>query len=197
MQPLCLPSTPPMHQTFSPQSSISADHVAECLAELTGEMVSELKSEIREMVNQVDELISPSSESGRTNSPDAEIEKCRHSESDSALVDLTSFHGVVGGSKLRLKDTRRSTIYSLSSQDSGINLSYQEKDSSPTDIVWRRSSGRENKLCTLVTNKEQDSDLADTLKKLKPRWHCPPKIIWKPTTEVSRVSTFCHYNADV
>lgn len=37
-----------------------SDHVAVYLAELTSEMVTEMKSELREMVNAVDEIISPS-----------------------------------------------------------------------------------------------------------------------------------------
>lgn len=222
LQPLYIPSTPPLQHTFSspnppyfqtmdpslltnsPQSSISADHVAECLAELTGEIVSELKSEIREMVNQVDELISPSSESCRTNSPDAEVEKSRTSECDSSLIDVVEVEslnsiaeGVEDFNKLKFKDARRSTVNSLSSQDSGINLSYHERDSSPADSIWRRnsdgkdkgkkSSSRKLELCTLVTKKEQENELAHNLQKnlAKPRWHCPPKNIWKPTTEVS------------
>jgi len=213
MTPLTIhPSTPPLQRTFSspsscfqtmdpalltnsPNSSISADHVAECLAELTGEMVSELKSEIREMVNQVDELISPSSESGRTNSPDDQTQ--RHSsegESGTDVVEIT-LNPITETAedclKLKLKDTRRSTVNSISSQDSGINLSYHERDASPADS---RTDPRDKKkkggqkmleLCTLVNKQQKESELADTIKEnlTKPRWHCPPKNIWKPTTD--------------
>ncbi|XP_054261315.1 uncharacterized protein LOC128985628 isoform X2 [Macrosteles quadrilineatus] len=191
----------------SPQSSISADHVAECLAELTGEMVSELKSEIREMVSQVDELISPSSESGRTNSPEAEEPRPRLSEEDSSLPDVVEVEslasiaeGVEDCHKLKFKDARRSTVNSISSQDSGINLSYHERDSSPADTIWRRNghtnetremnkkaaaTNKKVELCTLVCKRDQENELADNLKQnlAKPRWHCPPKNIWKPTTD--------------
>uniref|UniRef100_A0A1B6M060 tRNA(Ile)-lysidine/2-thiocytidine synthase N-terminal domain-containing protein n=1 Tax=Graphocephala atropunctata TaxID=36148 RepID=A0A1B6M060_9HEMI len=220
LQPLGLLSTPSRPRAFSspsssylqiadpslqasPHSSISADHVAECLAELTGEMVSELKSEIREMVNQVDELISPSSESCRTTSPEVETEKPRRTESDSSLIDVVEMgclnsiaEGVEDCHKLKFKDTRRSTVNSISSQDSGINLSYHERDSSPADTIWRRngevkdkakksSTSKKFEHCTLANKREQDNELADTLKVnlTKPRWHCPPKNIWKPTTD--------------
>lgn len=91
---------------------------------------------------------------------------------------------------------------SISSQDSGINLSYHERDSSPADTIWRRNghtnetremnkkaaaTNKKVELCTLVCKRDQENELADNLKQnlAKPRWHCPPKNIWKPTTDVS------------
>ncbi|XP_046666052.1 LOW QUALITY PROTEIN: uncharacterized protein LOC124357947 [Homalodisca vitripennis] len=219
LQPLGLPSTPQRQRAFSspsssflqimdpnlqasPHSSISGRPRGGMLGWLTGEMVSELKSEIREMVNQVDELISPSSESCRTNSPDVETEKPRRTESDSSLTDVVEMdclnsitEGVEDCHKLKFKDTRRSTVNSISSQDSGINLSYHERDSSPADTIWRRNSEMKDKAkksaskkfehCNLANKKEQENGLADHLKDnlSKPRWHCPPKNIWKPTTD--------------
>lgn len=193
----------PQHMMNSPNgSTISTDHVAEYLVELTSEMVSEMKSEIREMVSAVDEIIT-NNDTGRTSSPENVDQQEKRSQSvDSITLNerLSSVSECVEeSSKLKLRDTRRSTVNSISSQDSGINLSYNDRDSSPADVMWRKQTGelqdasgkvgrKSEVICPLrkkAANKENgkcsDRQLETAL--AKPRWHCPPKNIWKPTTE--------------
>lgn len=194
----------PHHMMNSPNgSTISTDHVAEYLVELTSEMVSEMKSEIREMVSAVDEIIT-NNDTGRTSSPENVDQHEKRSQSvDSVVLNerLSSVSECVEEScKLKLRDTRRSTVNSISSQDSGINLSYNDRDSSPADAMWRKqagdlqeSSGKKGRksevICPLkkkAAEKEngESSDRQLETALAKPRWHCPPKNIWKPTTEV-------------
>ncbi|XP_015593067.1 uncharacterized protein LOC107266762 [Cephus cinctus] len=106
-----------------------------------------------------------------------------------------------------------STINSVSSQDSGINLSFHENDRS-VDSELRRSSsaesnsnscrrlrmtgnrgGKQNRVNDLSEDEEAVSEysgLEDDDRPVasitpedgsSPQWHCPPKNIWKPAVE--------------
>lgn len=197
----------PQHMMNSPNgSTISADHVAEYLVELTSEMVSEMKSEIREMVSAVDEIIT-NNDTGRTSSPENVDQQEKRSQSVDIIVlneRLNSVSESVEDSyKLKLRDTRRSTVNSISSQDSGINLSYNDRDSSPADGMWRKQAGdlqelsgkigRKSEIICPLRKKAADKENGECSERqleislAKPRWHCPPKNIWKPTTEVTRL----------
>ncbi|RZF37598.1 hypothetical protein LSTR_LSTR003163 [Laodelphax striatellus] len=102
-----------------------------------------------------------------------------------------------------LKDMRRSTMNSISSQDSGINMNYhgdrdRDRDSSvsPSDSSQRsgdmshKSRRQEATTCVATSGKGDYEDEtggisfeAKTKSNKKLQWHCPPKNIWKPTTE--------------
>lgn len=178
----------------SPNNSVTADHVAEYLAELTTEMVSEMKSEIREMVSAVDELISPSGESVRTPSPDNEKKnKVEYGDSLTDVVINEGLNSITEGvedcCKLKFKESRRSTVNSLSSQDSGINLSYCERDVSAerrNAFIKHKSKCdlKTDESCPLLRKSEKEKDDQESTEPVKVSWHCPPKLIWKPMMEV-------------
>lgn len=123
--------------------SVSVNHVTEYLAELTSDVVSEVKSEFREMVSAVDELISPNtelskqiSENNSDYNSDKSNNKCCFFKRNS-IAECTNIHNnnniinsndglkVIAENKAEegsaycnhlLKDNRRSTLNSISSQ---------------------------------------------------------------------------------
>uniref|UniRef100_A0A1B6C4J5 tRNA(Ile)-lysidine/2-thiocytidine synthase N-terminal domain-containing protein n=1 Tax=Clastoptera arizonana TaxID=38151 RepID=A0A1B6C4J5_9HEMI len=172
----------------SPNSSVTADHVAEYLAELTTEMVSEMKSEIREMVNAVDELISPSSDSARTPSPECDKKDKLDGDLVTDVIINEGLNSITEGledcCKLKFKESRRSTVNSLSSQDSGINMNYCEKDVTEKRNKFKKQNCNQktDKTCKLLEKTEKQVD-KENVELTKVRWHCPPKPIWKPMME--------------
>ncbi|XP_068082911.1 uncharacterized protein [Anabrus simplex] len=103
----------------------------------------------------------------------------------------------------------RSTINSVSSQDSGINLTFQESDSSsPGNTLAKDGNNRRRKINLPVapsvgslqqlsraaleasrkdtgTQEEHPAEGEEVVipDNGKARWHCPPKAIWKPAVE--------------
>ncbi|XP_012282340.1 uncharacterized protein LOC105700732 [Orussus abietinus] len=105
-----------------------------------------------------------------------------------------------------------STINSVSSQDSGINLSFHESDRSVDSELRRSSSAESNsngcrrlrisgkgkqarvddlsedeKMVSECSGLEEDDEASTTGSlpedRTNPQWHCPPKNIWKPAVE--------------
>lgn len=197
--------------------SISANEVAEYIEKVSIEMANEVKSEIRDVVSAVDVFIAPDSQEKHTYSrtssnADAEaatnVETYTPGSSSETVIQLIKpivtskltkeYEGQEMTSRNRIVP---STVTSLSSQDSGINLSFQEQECTFHDYVKRRCSSES------ISNRSQDSDIVKfaTLQRQKKkdlsedkegsekemscdltdarRWICPPKAMWQITVE--------------
>lgn len=129
--------------------SISANEVAEYLKEVSKEMANEVKYEIRDVVNTVDEYFTPEKRSYSRASSSGESDKSQtksdrkytpgsssetvvniinKSNSTTRLTDMTLQDTVADKMSLKTK-ILSSGVTSLSSQDSGINLTFHDHDS--------------------------------------------------------------------
>ncbi|KAB0799551.1 hypothetical protein PPYR_07431 [Photinus pyralis] len=145
--------------------SISANEVAEYLEKVSREMANEVKSEIRDVVSAVDVFITPEGQERHTFSRASSVGDSDRQNSSGSQKNLENSDAVStkfsNGSyeepdKVRTK-LHASTVTSVSSQDSGINLSFQEPDSVGHEAAKKSA--------------EQESRLA------------VPQNIWQPTIE--------------
>ena len=182
--------------------SVSANDVAEYLMEVSKEMASEMKSEIREMVNAVDVLISPDMHEeksslaaspvdtpssyhgiGCLNTKLGELTQSSECSSDETVIhilssDANKCESGSGANETDEEDSKQcAVVNSNSSQDSGINVNFQESDCSSAQLT-DCASGTCFRPKESVTCPEVQENVVSA------RWHCPPKSIWKPSVEV-------------
>nr|XP_018898965.1 PREDICTED: uncharacterized protein LOC109031724 [Bemisia tabaci] len=177
--PLCTSET---NDGASPTTDVT-EHVAEYLAELTTEMVSEMKSEFREMVSAVDEIISPNVERSSLTSLStddmSDSETTKKSEGCRRILNSSC--------EFRKKPLLKSgeVTNNTSSQDSGINGSCSDKEANSLD-KQESDTDKMSSESTLECFYQSDNDPCrkkSVIEVEKPRWHCPPRNIWKPTTD--------------
>lgn len=140
-------------------------------------MANEVKSEIRDVVSAVDVFIAP------------EAETYTPGSSSETVIQLIK--------EEKAANRNRIAPTSLSSQDSGINLSFQEQECTFHDYVKRRCSSEsitnQNpeadavKFATLQRQKrkeisEDDKELARELSETN-HWITPPKAVFQATVE--------------
>ncbi|CAG9856772.1 unnamed protein product [Phyllotreta striolata] len=185
--------------------SISANEVAEYLEKVSMEMVNEVKCEIRDVVSAVDVFITPDNPDkltySRTSSVGTSTEPSKPAPDDSAQPINKS----ASSDKLQNDDEEKarkskvlsSTVASVSSQDSGINLSFHEQEHFLNGEQKARSNSE-----SLHAPRKSDSDIRfSTLQKHRPklfrdlsddhhlleviahRYNSPPKTIWEPSLE--------------
>lgn len=157
--------------------SISANEVAEYIEKVSIEMANEVKSEIRDVVSAVDVFIAP------------EVETYTPGSSSETVIQLIKEEKAPNRNRIA-----PSTVTSLSSQDSGINLSFQEQECTFHDYVKRRCSSE------CIANQNHDVDVVKfaTLQRQKRKelpeddkepfgevnpWVCPQKALWQVTVE--------------
>ncbi|KAH1020042.1 hypothetical protein HUJ04_009771 [Dendroctonus ponderosae] len=198
--------------------SISANEVAEYLEKISIEMANEVKSEIRDVVSAVDVFITPESNhfsysrsnhcgEPRISPPRREENVCSNTPGSSSdtINNLITAHkpgdGGVSPRKEAPEGKNRtlpiSTVTSVSSQDSGINLSFHEQDQSMAgqfkarsnfDSRGHRKSESEIRFSTLQMKRSTiQRDLSDdpnTLENMAARkWSCPEKNLWSPVIQ--------------
>lgn len=187
--------------------SISANEVAEYIEKVSIEMANEVKLEIRDVVSAVDVFITPDNTSltysrtsslGEKNTYDPKTEEYTPGSSSETVIHLIN--------KNRSSDEEHpnneshknkilpSTVASVSSQDSGINLSFHEQEylanetkarSNSESLTNRKTGTDEIRFSTLQKQKQKymrtasDSAALDSSSK----WVCPPKTIWQPSVE--------------
>lgn len=195
--------------------SISANEVAEYIEKVSIEMANEVKSEIREVVSAVDVFITPDSQEKHSYSRASSFgdnDKCMGASCYSYTPGSSSETVIqmirpVMTSKINEESVTRksritpSTVASVSSQDSGINLSFQEQECSYHECAKRRCSSES------IVNRTHDSDIVRfaTLQRQKKeeisedkessdketssdsfntnKWIAPPKNIWQAAVE--------------
>ncbi|XP_018336222.1 uncharacterized protein LOC108744801 [Agrilus planipennis] len=192
--------------------SISATEVAEYLEKVSKEMVNEVKSEIRDVVSAVDVFIMPEermSSYSRLNSSESDkypstSSKGRYTPGSSSetviqLINQTDSPNVpsdeeAGTSEQNANKLAASTVTSVSSQDSGINLSFHDQEYSSNEFAKRRSSSESS--ATRHLRKESDKLKFSTLQRQNKsevnekcivdqdrsgqimKWSSPPKNVW-------------------
>jgi hypothetical protein len=196
--------------------SISANEVAEYIGKVSIEMANEVKSEIRDVVSAVDVFITPDNQEkhpfSRTSSsgddksgielgkneiytPGSSSETVIHLINKSMSANRLSDEETQPNEKQYKNKILTSTVASVSSQDSGINLSFHEQESLSNEFAKTRSNSEslanrktesdEVKFSTLQKQKQKyirttsDSGALEAASK----WMCSPKTIWQPTVE--------------
>lgn len=196
--------------------SISAHEVAEYIEKVSREMANEVKSEIRDVVSAVDVFITPDHQDrhsySRTSSsgdekvaismganeiytPGSSSETVIHLISKSSNTNRLSDEETQPSTKDCKNKIITSTVASVSSQDSGINLSFHEQEylsnefakarSNSESLANRKSATDEVKFSTLQKQKQKyirtisDSVMLEATSK----WICAPKTIWQPAVE--------------
>ena len=156
---------------------------------LLKELATEIKSEIREVITTVEDVLSDGFESGPRRQ-----EKDSVSASDVAdyLVEVSrgmasELRGIV--TEALTSDCNTSSYntngssnevqpqITSGSHDSGINMTGPDSDP---------ASGSTSKTNKNKVKENKESTTQDTSTKLNVQWHCPPKIIWKPTVDVNK-----------
>ncbi|XP_050297655.1 uncharacterized protein LOC126737017 isoform X2 [Anthonomus grandis grandis] len=205
--------------------SISANEVAEYLEKISIEMANEVKSEIRDVVSAVDVFITPDSNQltysrsslpneirtspqRQSSSQENEIEERTPGSSSDTVIHLITSPTVkpkseedhVDGNGAKSKVLSTSTVASVSSQDSGINMSFHEQEHfqifavaefkarSNSDSRGHRKSESEIKFSTLQRKRPSiQRDLSDDPNNLESivlrKWSCPEKNLWTPTVQ--------------
>ncbi|CAH1106305.1 unnamed protein product [Psylliodes chrysocephalus] len=204
--------------------SISANEVAEYLEKVSIEMANEVKSEIREVVSAVDVFITPDNTEkhpySRTSSlgtsseerqipPSINQEPEKYTPGSSTETVLQMINKSASSDKLldnkkteedktqKSNKVLSSTVASVSSQDSGINLSFHEQEHFPNGEFKSRSNSEslhaprksesEIKFSTLQKHRPRIfRDLSDDhhlLEVMANRYNSPPKTIWEPSLE--------------
>ncbi|KAL1509146.1 hypothetical protein ABEB36_003931 [Hypothenemus hampei] len=187
--------------------SISANEVAEYLEKISIQMANEVKSEIRDVVSAVDVFITPdttqtsyekeSNASSLRNNEDYNPGRSTDSVVDGLIASKCDEPVKEDANKKKILST--STVTSVSSQDSGINMSFHEQDHcvfthsefkarSNSDSRGHRKSESEIKFSTLQKKRpsiyRDMSDDPNTLENIAAKnWNCPEKILWTPTIE--------------
>lgn len=188
--------------------SISVNEVAEYIVEVSKNMADEVKSEIRDVVSAVDVFIAPEGPEksiySRASSSCSEHDKLtgaipkRISPIGKRLsVDAAAFPIVKTSSSTKLNeldqhstidDGRNKKLWpmigSISSQDSGINMSFHEHDFMNVD----EQNNIESSVCRKKDKKLKKHDVLtstdDCLDGNNIKWHYPPKNIWTGALEV-------------
>lgn len=176
--------------TMPPQSP---EDISAYVKEMTATLATEIKSEIREVISKVDGLLSDNDVSsasplkelksecasrGGGTPPLLPLPEEAPTQSSECSSDETVIH------VLRAEDARCG-----SSQDSGINLTSHESDSSSpglADSCVRKRRKGETQPPTAASPQDPQQQPAF-------RWHCPPKAIWKPAVEVEFRTTTPKY----
>ncbi|XP_060531194.1 uncharacterized protein LOC132704897 isoform X2 [Cylas formicarius] len=194
--------------------SISANEVAEYLEKISIEMANEVKSEIRDVVSAVDVFITPDcNQLTYAKNDDCEETSCENrdtyhtpgSSSETVIQLIESGPGSTkptgdqllndNGNKSKILSS--STVASVSSQDSGINMSFHEQDGnqnsefkgrSQSDSRGHRKSESDIRFSTLQKHRptihRDMSDDAQNLERLISRpWICSEKTLWKSAVE--------------
>lgn len=193
--------------------------MAEYLEKVSIEMANEVKSEIRDVVSAVDVFITPdnqdkysfsrtssNSEDRQPSPPKQETENYTPgSSSDTVIQLINKSHSSnkltdeehTSNDKTYKNKILSSTVASVSSQDSGINLSFHEQEhfsnnefktrSNSESLHGHRKSESEIKFSTLQKQRPKIfrdfSDDASLLETVANRWNCPQKTILDPTME--------------
>ncbi|KAJ8971596.1 hypothetical protein NQ314_000621, partial [Rhamnusium bicolor] len=204
--------------------SISANEVAEYLEKVSIEMANEVKSEIRDVVSAVDVFITPDNQEkhpfSRTSStgtsseeraavgtmPKQEMEKYTPGSSSETVIHLINKSissnklvedDQVTNDKAHKNKILTSTVVSVSSQDSGINLSFHEQEhflnseikarSNSESLHGHRKSESEIRFSTLQKQRprifRELSDDVQLLENMAAKLNCPQKTIWQPAVE--------------
>ncbi|XP_076273257.1 uncharacterized protein LOC143204552 isoform X2 [Rhynchophorus ferrugineus] len=202
--------------------SISSNAVAEYLEKISIEMANEVKSEIRDVVSAVDVFITPDSNHLTYTKSSLMCESktvpLKHQGStEKSYTPGSSSETVINlinpstpnkcdedqtdSNKTKNKILSTSTAASVSSQDSGINMSFQEPEHFPANPngefkirsnsdsrSGHRKSESEIKFSTLQKHKppihRDMSDDRTTLEHLAAKkWNCPEKNLWNPSIE--------------
>lgn len=157
--------------------SISANEVAEYLKEVSKEMANEVKYEIRDVVNTVDEYFTPEKRSYSRASSSGESDKSQAkytpgSSSETVVNLINKSNSTTRLTDMSLQDNDKSScnyktklLTSLSSQDSGINLSFHDPADSSCLTENRRSHSELSSLRTkprLERHSERE-DMPDNL----------------------------------
>ncbi|KAL3265952.1 hypothetical protein HHI36_010140, partial [Cryptolaemus montrouzieri] len=187
--------------------SISALEVAEYLEKVSIEMANEVKSEIRDVVSAVDVFIAPDSQhsfsrasSYGDDSSSSKIPFYTPGSSSDTVIQMISksnpnhLSAEDGADAEKYKNkVMPNSVTSVSSQDSGINLSFQEAD--PTNEYTKTRSSSE---CLGQRKIEKNDIRYSTLQKQRPfresmsesdstkpseTLRCPSKNIWAPSLE--------------
>lgn len=192
--------------------SISVNEVAEYIVEVSKNMADQVKSEIRDVVSAVDVFIAPEGPEksiySRASSSCSEHDKLtgaipkRLSPIGKRLsVDGGVFPIIKTNSSTKLNDMDQQSavsddgknkklwpmIGSISSQDSGINMSFHEPDFLSAEENNQRSSS-ESSVCKKKGEKKQKSTEMSSLdygEEYRFKWHHPPKNVWTGALEVS------------
>lgn len=190
--------------------SISVNEVAEYIVEISKNMANEVKSEIRDVVSAVDVFIAPDGPEKSIYSRASSVTGADQDKLSSGAIpkrlspvgkrlsaDNASFINK-SNSATRLNESDDPNyllddkkklwpmIGSISSQDSGINLSFHEQEYSASEDQQRSSSEcsgsrKLQKSANTEKLKQQlkDFSMCDELVK----WHVPPKNIWNSALE--------------
>lgn len=202
--------------------SISANDVAEYLEKVSREMANEVKSEIRDVVSAVDVFITPENQdrhsfSRASSAGDSDrfnpgpMQKYMPSSSTETAVETINKSNSANklsdeepSEKTNKTKLLASTVTSVSSQDSGINLSFHEQEHFTNEFAKRRSSSESSasrqlrqeseKLRYSTLQRQNKSELiernnGDEMENLRvtnpagSKFICTPKNIWQPTVE--------------
>ncbi|XP_023030316.2 uncharacterized protein [Leptinotarsa decemlineata] len=200
--------------------SISANEVAEYLEKVSIEMANEVKSEIRDVVSAVDVFITPDNQDKNPFSRTSSLGTCSEEKQLSTLDHELKTHSPASNSEIAKQVINKSvsshkldeqnvdekahknkilssTVASVSSQDSGINLSFHEQEqysngefksrSNSESLHGHRRSDSEVRFSTLQKQRPRIfrdlSDDANLLETLATKYTCPKKTIWEPSVE--------------
>lgn len=193
--------------------SISVNEVAEYIVEVSKNMADQVKLEIRDVVSAVDVFIAPEGPEksiySRASSSCSENDKLtgaipkRVSPMGKRLsVDAGVFPIIKtsSGTKLHemeqnlsLDDSKGKKLWpmigSISSQDSGINMSFHEHDFVNNEEQSQRSNS-ESSVCRKKSDKNKQNDSVDNCNENNIKWHATPKNIWTSTLEVRNTFSF-------
>lgn len=194
--------------------SISVNEVAEYIVEVSKNMADQVKSEIRDVVSAVDVFIAPEGPEksiySRASSSCSDNDKLvgampkRVSPIGKRLsVDAGVFPIIKTSSSTKLNEMDQNSsldeakgkkmwpmIGSISSQDSGINMSFHEHDFVGEEQSQRSNS--ESSVCRKKGEKKQKVNKSevmgvndDSVDSGNVKWYCPPENIWTATLEVN------------
>lgn len=198
--------------------SISVNEVAEYIVEISKNMANEVKSEIRDVVSAVDVFIAPDGpeksiysrassvtgadqdklSSGAIPKRISPVGKRLSADIGSSLINKSN-----SATRLNESDDPNSLlddkkklwpmIGSISSQDSGINLSFHEHECSTSDDQQRSSSecsgtrklqkGANTEKLKQFKAQNGDFSVCDELQDELVKWHVPPKNVWNSALE--------------
>ncbi|XP_065157950.1 uncharacterized protein [Atheta coriaria] len=189
--------------------SISAVEVAEYIEKVSKEMANEVKSEFRDAFNAVDVYITPDKRSFSRASSSGDSEKGANSaisttsakedrytpgSSSETVIQMinksNSTNGLNDDDHVLMKKMMPCYMHTnLSSQDSGINLSFQEHEGQeytrrPSSTESRSERARNMKLHLKIHSESEDKPEEINSEEVSScKWSCPPKNIWEGTIE--------------
>ncbi|XP_065205688.1 uncharacterized protein LOC135835380 isoform X2 [Planococcus citri] len=209
-----------------------SDQVAVYLAELTSEMVTEMKSELREMVNAVDEIISPSvndkntysgfdSSNSRNRTVSVTLQEEWEDSDDSHSQNEGSYKSCKTDALEEMKVIKNNNSDAQSEETKSLTKSDSSSDSGVAEVCPKESPSKvsKRKISVIARESRSSPDVKEYIKEaeielkienneeeekkekpfcidqrkrsfesvaLQPKWHCPPKTVWKPTVEAIR-----------